>query len=337
MAFRKITFAVLFGIFGLIAFHANATEKYDIVSVEPGNKIKAITAPFVGVLESGHFSPKNSTEFGIWKINDELNIKAEYSCWLERQYGFWPELDCQGKFSIYYDRDGVLARKAAYREIILARQAAERKAQKEKGEWRVAELLLMKEHFDEIQNFDHNDDVNQKLSESLVVSQSKATFENVINKGHYVSIDGVNYLLENLKSHSASEMADVVTFANGILEQERKKVITISVLTVLGLAILTYVIHKLVVYLRRHLKKVRERTQKLKDSTFVKVDELRAAHQRRKVRAVMMDETIREMTRTSLNETDSKSKEVLLAELRKAIENGNHELANALESALKKS
>lgn len=50
----------------------------------------------------------------------------------------------------------------------------------------------------------------------------------------------------------------------------------------------------------------------------------------------MMDETIREMTRTALNNTDDRSKEVLIGELRKAIESGNHELANALELALKK-
>ena len=50
----------------------------------------------------------------------------------------------------------------------------------------------------------------------------------------------------------------------------------------------------------------------------------------------MVDETIREMTRTALNATDDKNKEILIAELRKAIESGNHELANALELALKK-
>lgn len=321
MTFRKITFAVLFGIFGLIGFHANATEKYDIVSVEPGNKITAITAPFVGVPESSYNYLPNSIDFGKWMITDELNIQAKYTCWIKDQYGFWPELDCEGKFSIYYDRDR-----------ILARQDAEIKALKENDkEFFLKFLLIKKKHIQEIDYLDQN------VGKQVGVSQSISTFDDVINKGHYVSIDGVNYLLEDLKSHSESAMAAVVTSANARVDQKRKEIITISVSAVFGLAILIYVIRKLAVHLRRHLKKVREKAQKLKDSTFVKIDELQAAHQRRKVRAVMMDETIREMTRTSLNEADSKSKEVLLAELRKAIENGNHELANALESALKKS
>ena len=41
------------------------------------------------------------------------------------------------------------------------------------------------------------------------------------------------------------------------------------------------------------------------------------------------------MTRTALSGSDNQSKEVLIAELRKAIESGNHELANTLEIALK--
>ncbi|MFC7461048.1 hypothetical protein ACFQU0_11510 [Hydrogenophaga defluvii] len=80
----------------------------------------------------------------------------------------------------------------------------------------------------------------------------------------------------------------------------------------------------------------REKAEVVASAATGAVNKLHQANELRKVRSAIMDETVREMTRQSLSSASPESKEVLVAELRKAIESGNHELANALELALKR-
>ena len=168
------------------------------------------------------------------------------------------------------------------------------------------------------------------------VYRGSVDFDNVRDKGHLLMVNEVGYELQGFKTLVENNIATVERTVTEQIEQERGKVLTRTALAALGLAVGAFMLFWLLRFVRKYLGHAKEKARQLKDAASGKVDKLQAANQRRKVRSVMMDETIREMTRTALSGADKQSKEVLIAELRKAIESGNHELANALETALKK-
>ena len=153
---------------------------------------------------------------------------------------------------------------------------------------------------------------------------------------HVLMVDGAAYVLQGFEEVVSKNINVAISSVEGRIETDRRETMQFVSLIVFALLLGIFLFIKIVRFTRSRLSLAKEKAQQLRGLAAEQVNRVQAAHQRRKVRSVMMDETIREMTRTAVGASDTKSKEILIAELRKAIENGNHELASALESALKK-
>lgn len=161
-------------------------------------------------------------------------------------------------------------------------------------------------------------------------------FEKVRGGEYLLNIDGTSYEIEKFQELTQNGIELAINELNDEIKNRRREIVFSIAIAILGFLVSLFVFVKLVLFLRKRFSQAKEKAQHLKDAAADQIDKFQAANQRRKVRSVVVDETIREMTRTALSATDDKSKEILIAELRKAIESGNHELANALEIALKK-
>lgn len=283
-------------------------------------------------------SPKNDVgnywRLGKWRLSELLYLEADYWCSINRSYDFWPVLrKCSGDFVVRVDKEKFSENHE--KEI----HDLEKKLKRDLdggpplsigAVWKIK--IAQDEYWNRVNRLDQ---VDWKVPIKDYRSTSEF-FDAVKNDGHLLIIDDQSYEVENFSEIAGRGIDLVVSESNNHIKEERREILFGAAFAALGLIFLLFLFVKLVRLARSRFYQAKEKVQQLKEAAADQLDKLQAANQRRKVRSVVVDETIREMTRTALSATDDKSKEILIAELRKAIESGNHELANALELALKK-
>lgn len=281
----------------------------------------------------------NYWKFGRWQLDEMHYLESGYGCFLDISYGFWPTPGkCFGSFDVYIDKlkfkekqDKELSDLAAkHQKLNLESNRFQRLLQVNEN---IFELKTLQDiHSAQLNNFERSGwDLSVKYKGDL-----SEIFEKVRGGGYLLSIDGKSCEIEKFQELTQNGIKLAVDELNDEVKNRRREIVFTIAIAVLGVLVSLFVFVKLVLFLRKRFSQAKEKAQQLKDAAADQIDKLQAANQRRKVRSVVVDETIREMTRTALSATDDKSKEILIAELRKAIESGNHELANALEIALKK-
>lgn len=275
---------------------------------------------------------------GRWQLNDLLNLEAGYECEINHTYEFWPSIGkCYGNFIVLVDKEKFTEqhkKKLGDLEDQFRRELDKNPFQG---------FLLSTKNQIEISNAQDSYlsqfESLQKSGWRLPVKNFSGTsdiFKNIKDDEHFLVIEGRIYEIERFSEIAENGIKLVISGSNNYVKEQKRQIVFVLAIWVFGLAAAWFFVVKLVKFLRGSISQAKLKAQQLKDTAEEQLDKLQAANQRRKVRSVMVDETIREMTRTALNATDDKNKEILIAELRKAIESGNHELANALELALKK-
>lgn len=317
---RKIYIVISF-IFLQIPLTTQA--KFEISS-QPSEQVKEFTT--LHNIDKSAYSANsinNYWKFGKWKLSDILYLEASYGCSINTIYIFWPALNkCSGALEIYVDELELIKKQREEIENLLAQQ--EKSKSITNTYIHTIQLNSMREdHLDELSRLKK---IDWRIPNYLSTDQE---FENIRSDKYILSIDGENYKLEDFPNISRNGIDLTLNGTNNTIKKERLEIITGVVASFAAFIVGIFLFIKLFRYTRNRLYQAKEAASN-------QLNKLQAANQRRKVRSVMMDETIREMTRTALNNTDDRSKEVLIVELRKAIESGNHELANALELALKK-
>lgn len=296
-------------------------------------------APVLSEFADERNSALGTWSLGRWKLDENHDIEARYFCISGYRYGVYPYMaNCFGDLQVLVSQERLLATHKRHREILAATQAREMArldpllqiVYEQRNAAAMNSLLQM-----QIQEANDYSDAGWRVWREGAISAVEV-FTNVREKGHLLMVNDRGFDLQGFKGIVEKNIVIAERAGMKQIEEERRQVLTMSALVALGLAVGTFLLFWLVRFVRSHLAQAKEKARQLKDAAAGQVDKLQAAHQRHKVRSVMMDETIREMTRTALSGADAKSKEVLIGELRKAIESGNHELANALELALKK-
>lgn len=281
----------------------------------------------------------NYWKFGRWQLDEMHYLESGYGCSTSISYGFWPiPGECFGSFDIYIDK---LKFKEKQNKELSDLTAKHQKLNSEENRFqrllqvngKIMELKILQDiHLTELNNYERSGwGLSVKYNGGL-----SEIFEKVRGGEYLLNIDGTSYEIEKFQELTQNGIELAINELNDEIKNRRREIVFSIAIAILGFLVSLFVFVKLVLFLRKRFSQAKEKAQHLKDAAADQIDKFQAANQRRKVRSVVVDETIREMTRTALSATDDKSKEILIAELRKAIESGNHELANALEIALKK-
>lgn len=294
-------------------------------------------APLVSGVAKAETALGTYWELGRWQLDSRLDIVLLHGCSTDDVYGFWETINgCSGNIEVRFNKARVY--KSQEEELDTLRANFDKLSERANDEQRsiyftkyhATQLALRLQHAQVINAIDD-------LGGRMLVKDYRDTsgfFAAMKDEGHLVTIDGTAYELQGFNEVVDKNIAVSMNGVEQWVKKSRREIVLAVAGVAFGLALAIFLLIWIVRWVRRKSAHAKEKVQQLKDAAVGQVDKLQAAHQRHKVRSVMMDETIREMTRTALSGADAKSKEVLIGELRKAIESGNHELANALELAL---
>jgi hypothetical protein len=266
------------------------------------------------------------------------DVVVGYGCSEDIAFDFWPILGkCSGHLFLKMDKDRLIK---SYDNKIAQLKAEEDAARKKLGPFgglsvgsefasKTTDLLLDRYKLESYL-------IRNNWHVPAHILQDNYDFSALQRGSHVLGVDGAFFDLQGFGPVSERVIAEGLNAERERVGRERQQIVGRAFFTVLALVLGGCATILLFRFARKRLALAKEKAKQFKDVAADQVDKLQAAHQRRKVRAVVMDETIREMTRAAVGGADARSKELLVAELRKAIESGNHELANALELALKK-
>lgn len=276
---------------------------------------------------------------GRWSLSGYYDVEAKYGCSIEKVNGFWPVMgECRGDLDLMVNRERFIQTYDEAQANLEAQEAKERK-RTDPLQWyaRSIEYSRLK-----------GDLLDRRLqAQSMLIREgwkvpafmqrsAHPDFAAIQRGSHVLTFGGEFFEPQDFGRIAEKGIDEVQHAVHASIAKDRRDIVIGVSLSALGLVLAAYLSMLLYRFARKRFVLAKEKAKQLKDVAADQVDKLQAAHQRRKVRAVVMDETIREMTRSAVGEADARSKELLVAELRKAIESGNHELANALELALKK-
>lgn len=263
-------------------------------------------------------------EYGQWRIDDVNNVKANYICSIDRGLFRWPSIGwCRGFVSLSADYDAL--REYSRKEMMDLREsiAAERDINPFLSEITGGMSIESLE-------------ASQKLRETRLIlrglnasEDSRILFRDIYEGDRYLVVDDSAFVLENFD--------DLTNEAIEMVEHEGKIYVKNEKIKILVFVLLGVIVFGVLFRLRGEVFGIcLSGIKTAKNNIFMLIKKLLEINRRQRVRAVLMDEGVRVVARSVLNSADDGRKELLISELRKAIESGNHDLANALEFALKK-
>jgi hypothetical protein len=257
--------------------------------------------------------------YGTWSLNETDELHANYRCGNSYTLLFWPILgDCDGYLTIEKSRDKLLKKQAsdfASRMAIPIKRAGSNPSPSTKIELLILEGMIRSQHNLELASIDNWQEP----------SFDAGDFDEILNGNSNILWQGKAYKLDGFKALSNAAKMDLIKDLKAKLSKERDQLI------IAGVAVIAVFV-AICVGMFEAYKKAPTAMAFLRKT----IDGIFALHRRKSIRKTILDETIREVTRKSLSDVDNESRKRLGVELMKAVETGDHELATALISALKK-
>lgn len=237
---------------------------------------------------------------GRWGLMDARYLLVSYYCNVYSNVIWWPEgYECAGDLEIKFDYDAIYDEHA-----------------KKGGS-------LPSWYFE--RNSSNYEDIVNSIS-----GRGASLFESLLDGKNELVLDGRSYKLDGFSALAINERNEAVADAIEILSKRRVEYVVV-------VAIFSFVLVVGVFLLMRLTPILILKTRWLSGYAQSRIEELIIKRKSAKIQSVIRDERIRELVRSTINSSSVEGKEILLAEFGKAIENGDRELADALQKLIKES
>lgn len=317
-----MTRSILFILLALAAsFSASSSQRLEAVaSTEAKNVVTLEAQP----LESGSTWPMHTNsrtyKYASWPIDDVREFVALYECYEDTVLGFWPlSIYCFAEVVAWVNEGKLLARQSKESNAL----ENEQMRQQSKQDSFEHQMRKIRDKSDLSQK--HSEEREQQRVYSARLDNIFGDFDTLVAGGGSIFFEGNFYKLNGI-AELTTKIAPIMERGNNARLGERRMDAFNEAVPILFVVIFAGAV------LYALLKDYEIAVSSIK-AKFIR---LKLASEKRTIRKAVMDETIREVTRRSIDDADDNAKRILKDELVKAVESGNHDLAKALADAIKR-
>lgn len=317
-----MTRSILFILLALAAsFSASSAQRLEAVaSTEAENVVTLEAQP----LESGStwlmHTNSRTYKYASWPIDDVREFVALYECYEDTVLGFWPlSISCFAEVVAWVNEGKLLARQSKESNALENEQMRQQSRQDSlehqmRKIWDKSDLSQK-----------HSEEREQQRVYRARLDNNFGDFDTLVAGGGSIFFEGNFYKLNGI-AELTTKIAPIMERDNNARLGERRMDAFKEAVPILFVVIFAGAV------LYALLKDYKIAVSSIK-AKFIR---LKLASEKRTIRKAVMDETIREVTRRSIDDADDNAKRILKDELVKAVESGNHDLAKALADAIKR-